>query len=344
MTTARETLAKQLQELLKGAPGADAGNKVSELLDQYRVQAKPGTEVQAGITARESLGKQVAALWKRAPKDMDRSVDALLDKYRMQAKREGEDDGPPKKPAAKPAVMPATPRPAVTTAPPRPGAAPANPVARATITSPAAAKAVSGTPRTTAARTAEAPPPARKPLGNAPLPPPPRAGALPTIMAPRAAPQSVTPLFPGTPTGPSKRSECPKCKSRGVVLARSYTQEEYFSCIYCGWQAFKPFEEANADSPLAARLMAQRPSLPQKSKEDEDEGGGRRRSVLVDDDEDGRRGRGSVVADDDLPGGGPAVRPADGLDEDDLANAGLHEVDDADGEGDALDSLGGDDE
>ena len=164
-------------------------------------------------------------------------------------------------------------------------------------------------------------------------------------MAPRAAPQSVTPLFPGTPTGPSRRSECPKCKSRGVVLARSYTQEEYFSCIYCGWQAFKPFEEANADSPLAARLLSQRPSLPKRKEDGEDDDGvARKRSIIADDDDD-VRGR-SVISDVELQPRSPAVRPDDGDDDGDLAKAGMHEVDDLDDaeDGDGLDSLGADEE
>ncbi|MBI1947733.1 MAG: hypothetical protein HYS27_18740 [Deltaproteobacteria bacterium] len=61
--------------------------------------------------------------------------------------------------------------------------------------------------------------------------------------------------------GPRKRGrtrgECPKCHSMGVVLARSYAGDEYFSCIYCGWQAFKPTDEDDPNASLAVRLLGQ---------------------------------------------------------------------------------------
>ena len=43
----------------------------------------------------------------------------------------------------------------------------------------------------------------------------------------------------------------------GVVLARSYSGDEYFSCIYCGWQAYKPTEEDDPNASLAVRLLGQ---------------------------------------------------------------------------------------
>ena len=310
MTTAREALARQLRDLMKNAPVADAQNKVTSLMDEYRVQAKPGTEVQAGLTARESLGRQVAALWTRSPKDVDRAVEALLDKYRMQLKRggaDGEADSPSENGAARPAAT--KPKPAD---PPRGGSAEPRPAAKAAA-SPAVRKS---------AAAAAAP-------GPAALPPPRVGGGVASAMPPRAAPQSVTPLFPGTPTGPSRRSECPKCKSRGVVLARAYTHEEYYSCIYCGWQAFKPFEEATQDSPLAARLLAQRPNAPVRKKEDDEPEAPRRRSLFGEDD-DGPRTR-SVIRDDDEPLGRPGIRPADALDEEEDMG-GMHEVDDPSGD------------
>jgi hypothetical protein len=61
--------------------------------------------------------------------------------------------------------------------------------------------------------------------------------------------------------GPRKRGktrgECPKCHSMGVVLAQSYSGDEYYSCIYCGWQAFKPADENDPAASLAVRLLGQ---------------------------------------------------------------------------------------
>jgi hypothetical protein len=44
------------------------------------------------------------------------------------------------------------------------------------------------------------------------------------------------------------RSECPKCRSFGVVLARNYIGDDYFSCVYCGWQAFRGKESNDQPS------------------------------------------------------------------------------------------------
>ena len=43
----------------------------------------------------------------------------------------------------------------------------------------------------------------------------------------------------------------------GVVLARSYSGDEYYSCIYCGWQAYKPADEDDPHASLALRLLGQ---------------------------------------------------------------------------------------
>jgi hypothetical protein len=62
--------------------------------------------------------------------------------------------------------------------------------------------------------------------------------------------------------GPQKRQrvrgECPKCHSMGVVLARSYNGDEYFSCIYCGYQTYRAGMELEFDMPLAAELLNRR--------------------------------------------------------------------------------------
>jgi hypothetical protein len=62
--------------------------------------------------------------------------------------------------------------------------------------------------------------------------------------------------------GPKKRqyarSECPKCHSMGVVLARASSGDGYFSCIYCGFQAYRGRLDSELDLPLAAELLGQR--------------------------------------------------------------------------------------
>ena len=85
---------------------------------------------------------------------------------------------------------------------------------------------------------------------------------LPAAAArPSPAPRPRTPRIEPVAGGPRKRgktrSECPKCHSMGVVLARSYAGDEYFSCIYCGWQAYKPADENDPAASLAVRLLGQ---------------------------------------------------------------------------------------
>ena len=62
--------------------------------------------------------------------------------------------------------------------------------------------------------------------------------------------------------GPKKRqysrSECPKCHSMGVVLARASSGDGYFSCIYCGFQAYRGRLDSELDLPLAAELLGRR--------------------------------------------------------------------------------------
>lgn len=108
---------------------------------------------------------------------------------------------------------------------------------------------------------------------------PPVVVAPPAAEMPPPAPVSPPPAAPTTPAftrgrpvrepvggGPRQRgrtrSECPKCHSMGVVLARSYAGDEYFSCIYCGWQAYKPADESDPTASLAMKLLGH--SFPEK--------------------------------------------------------------------------------
>jgi len=71
--------------------------------------------------------------------------------------------------------------------------------------------------------------------------------------------ESSTPAEASIGGGPVKRKkprgQCPKCHSMGVVLARSYSGDEYFSCVYCGFQSFRSGINAELDLPLAAELL-----------------------------------------------------------------------------------------
>jgi hypothetical protein len=51
------------------------------------------------------------------------------------------------------------------------------------------------------------------------------------------------------------RGQCPKCRSVGIVLARAYGGDDYYSCIYCGYQAYLKSIDPKLDPPLAAELL-----------------------------------------------------------------------------------------
>jgi hypothetical protein len=61
----------------------------------------------------------------------------------------------------------------------------------------------------------------------------------------------------GPPRRKRRRSECPKCHSMGVVLAQSYSGDDYYSCVYCGWQAYIPADENDPTASIASRLLGQ---------------------------------------------------------------------------------------
>lgn len=51
------------------------------------------------------------------------------------------------------------------------------------------------------------------------------------------------------------RGQCPKCRSLGIVVARAYGGEDYYTCIYCGYQAYLKSIDSKLDLPLAAGLL-----------------------------------------------------------------------------------------
>lgn len=107
--------------------------------------------------------------------------------------------------------------------------------------------------------------PAQKPAAKRPAPLPAAGNGASSAPKPPPSPPSeprsrrmVSEPVAGGPRRRGKtRSECPKCHSMGVVLARSYAGDEYYSCIYCGWQAYKPADESDPAASLAARLLGQ---------------------------------------------------------------------------------------
>lgn len=111
-------------------------------------------------------------------------------------------------------------------------------------------KAAAGAKKAPRKKAAAAKPAARKAAPAAPVQAPPKAKKA------EAAPVARrTPIGGGPMKRRKTRAECPKCHSNGVVLAHNYAGEEYYSCIYCGWQAYKSTTDSDLDATLAAQLL-----------------------------------------------------------------------------------------
>jgi len=241
MKTAREQLFDEATGLLVKAADDGSAGVMKKIMARYRVQTKPGVDIPAGATARDALGERLVELWRAGGNDdATRSkMGTLIDQFRMQLKQAGADKADlPAKPDGKPDRGPPAPRPrpdpvARPAAPPapRPDARAATPAARRPPTAPVApvSKAPSATPSVT--------------LGMSDPP-------MRTARGPE-------PVAGGPRTRKKARGECPKCKSMGVVLARSYSGDEYYSCVYCGWQAYRPADEDDPNASLAIRLLGQ---------------------------------------------------------------------------------------
>ena len=243
MKTARELLYDDVTALLARVADDASGAEMTRIMTRYRVQTKPGVDIGDGPTARDALGVKLLDLWKTGSNDdaTRARMETLIDQFRMQLKQGGSD-----KPA------PAARRPSPVTNHTSSVASSSTPANAAAPTSPSA-KSPTPAARKSNDRADRLPPPSLK------VPPPPPSITLGLGEAPaRGARNSVAEPVAGGPRPRKKaRGECPKCKSLGVVLARSYSGDEYYSCIYCGWQAYRPAEEDDSNASLAIRLLGQ---------------------------------------------------------------------------------------
>jgi hypothetical protein len=240
VTTAREKLFQEIIALLPTPAGDGALAEMRKIMARYRVQTKPGIEIGADVTARDALGDRLLELWRKKPAGVEATIGTTIDEFRMQLKQ----DGPAK---------PSKPRTANTRAP---AVVDDDPPPSRTPSKPAAAKSGARAPMPSPERPVAKSAPAAAPRASSSsslgigLSDPPAAHM-------RGRPASAEPVAGGPRKRGKSRGECPKCKSLGVVLARSYAGDDYFSCIYCGWQAYKPTDEDDPNASLAVRLLGQ---------------------------------------------------------------------------------------
>jgi len=236
MKTAREQLYDEVTSLLV-KPADNAAGEMKKIMSRYRVQTKPGIEIGDGPTARDALGARLIDIWRTGGNDdaTRAKMETLIDQFRMQMKTAG-----PEKPAASTAAPVPTKKPLTSPAAPAPAKQPA-------------AKASPAPPPSPAMSPAQPAAPAANPAARAPA----QSVSIGLADPPRQQARAAEPVAGGPRTRKKARGECPKCKSMGVVLARSYAGDEYYSCIYCGWQAYKPTDDDDPNASLALRLLGQ---------------------------------------------------------------------------------------
>jgi len=258
MKTARELLYDEVTALLARSADDASGAELKKIMTRYRVQTKPGVDIGTGPTARDALGVKLHDLWKSGSNDdaTRARMETLIDQFRMQLKQAGSD-----KPAP---------------APRRPTPTPLSGSSSGTSSSSSSAGSSPGSSSSTSASPLSAggsanhrgegrsAPSAKKTVDKPerPLPPPPKLSTTSVTLgigeAPARGARNIAEPVAGGPRPRKKaRGECPKCKSLGVVLARSYSGDEYYSCIYCGWQAYRPADEDDPNASLALRLLGQ---------------------------------------------------------------------------------------
>ena len=225
MKTAREQLFEEVTALLGKPDGVDMG----KLMARYRVQTKPGVEITGSPTARDALGERLGTLLKSGADDdaTKTRIGTTIDEFRMQLKQAGAEKSPTQA-TVRPAVT--KPRPPIPERDPRP--------------------AMPTAPNSSSKKPLSAPTPRAPARPSAPV-------TLSVGEAPARLPRGAEPVAGGPRARKKARGECPKCHSMGVVLARSYSGDEYYSCIYCGWQAYKPVDDDDPNASLALRLLGQ---------------------------------------------------------------------------------------
>lgn len=253
MTTAREKLYEEMVAMIAVAAGPTSESEIRKTMTRYRVQTKPGVDVPAGTTARDALGDRLLELWRGGPggqaPDVKAQIGTAIDEFRMQLKgSSAPSSSPAKARPTGPAGMPRAIVPAVEDEEGFPAE------------SPLRDRRVATEPRRDPSPSRGGPSRPAGGNGRSELPVEALGAGDPPTAAMRGRARSAEPVAGGPRKRGRTRGECPKCHSMGVVLARSYSGDEYFSCIYCGWQAYKPTEEDDPNASLAVRLLGQSPT------------------------------------------------------------------------------------
>lgn len=222
MATARERLLQALTAIISQPFNEDGKVALKRLLNSYRVQAKPGENLDKNQTARDALADKIVAAWKQDSITEKKHISRLISCFRMQLKqglsrgRLFDSKNSPQQ-----------------------------------DTSDFKEQSKGFTRLQIRENTAK------------------HENAYFKNKPEKDQDKSEDVAIAGGPKlGSNTRGQCPKCRSIGIVLARAYGGDDYYSCIYCGFQSYLKGADPKLDLPLAAELLGDAFSDPEKEDED----------------------------------------------------------------------------
>lgn len=205
MATARERLLQALTDIMNQPLNEEGKSALRRLLNSYRVQAKPGEDVDKTETARTILANKLIEVWHKDGGFDKKTFNQVISLFRMQIKQ-GLNRGRVDTKADSISSTDSTPDVSKT-------------MSRSQI-------------KENTARQENA------------------------YFKNRVTSDATQCTIAGGPKhGTNSRGQCPKCRSMGIVLARAYGGDDYYSCIYCGFQSYAKGMDPKLDLPLAAELL-----------------------------------------------------------------------------------------
>ncbi len=87
MATARERLLQALTAIISQPYGDEGKNALNRLLNSYRVQAKPGENVNKDQTARDALAGKIIESWQHNQSPEKKNLGRIISSFRMQLKQ-----------------------------------------------------------------------------------------------------------------------------------------------------------------------------------------------------------------------------------------------------------------
>ena len=222
MATARERLLQALTAIISQPCNEDGKTALKRLLNSYRVQAKPGENLDKNQTARDLLAGKIIEAWTQNTTTEKKNLNRIISSFRMQLKQG--------------------------------------------LSRSKSQEAKSGNPGEASSMADQNKSMTRSQIKEN------TAKQENAYFKSKSAYNELAidaiPIAGGPKQRLSSRGQCPKCRSMGIVLARAYGGDDYYSCIYCGFQSYLKGVDPKLDLPLAAELLGSAFGDPENENED----------------------------------------------------------------------------